>query len=214
MSYLFHEYYTASTYIEECRPKINFIMQNYHYPLYVLYDGLVALALVKQSDDKCKLRKIAEESLSKLKEMCETAPESFLNKYHLLQAEMAAVFNGESDVLLHYQKSISLSREHCFLQEEALACERAGMYCLESNLEEESCEFIQRSFDCYGLWGASAKMIHMQYKYGDILEKKDNPIQLSSKELLIEAKSQTSELSELTNIPCKNAAVSRKRKLS
>jgi len=188
----------ASKFIEECRPTIKCIISIYCYVIYVLYDGLVALELAKRSDinTKFKWKKIAEDCIAKLNRMCEVSPDNFLNKIHLLKAEMAVVC-GELDPLHHYEKSISLSKKYCFLNEEALACERAGLYFLGSN-SKKSFEFFQRSFKCYYLWGARAKMKHIQSTYKNIFNRKfvlHNP---SLEEKSLEVCSQSS-VSDITN---------------
>jgi len=175
VSYLFQDYSAASKYIEKCRP---FLKKNivgiYFYSIHILYDGLVALILAKQSkEDKLLLKKIAENSISQLKNMSETAPENYRNKLHLLEAEMAAAFADELNALAHYRKSISLSKEHCFLHEEALACERAGMYFLGLNSQALAVQFLERSFECYEGWGAYAKLKHLKSKYPDIFKEKN-----------------------------------------
>ena len=64
----------------------------------------------------------------KLKEISKLIPENYQNKFYLVKAEIAVYKADETSAFKHYRKSISLSKQYCFLHEEALACERAGMY--------------------------------------------------------------------------------------
>merc|ERR1740121_59093 len=113
---------------------------------------------------------------------------------------MTAACTNASDAFLHYEKSISLSKENCFVHEEALACERAAMYCLELGVTTKASYFIQRSFDCYYRWGASAKLEHIKSKYDNILKKTHVPTRSLLENISIEIGSQSS-ISEVTNVP-------------
>merc|ERR1711933_96736 len=178
---------------------IKYIVSLYHYPIFILFDGLVATVFAKKGENESKWKKIALGCISKLKEMSERAPSNYLNKLYLLEAEMAAIYSGESDALQYYRKSISLSKNHCFINEEALACERAGMYFLGLNSETLGSNFIHQSFDCYRRWGATAKLQHIQSKYDYILKRKFVPNQSESDKVSIEVSSQTS-VSEMTTV--------------
>merc|ERR1712129_41083 len=113
---------------------------------------------------------------------------------------MAAAFTNESDAFIHYERSILFSKENCFVHEEALACERAAMYCLQLGVTTKASYFIQRSFDCYYRWGASAKLEHIKSKYDNILKRKYAPTRSLLENISIEIDSQSS-ISEVTNVP-------------
>merc|ERR1712032_1372662 len=100
--------------------------------------------MAKESDDKLIWMNIAEDSISKLKEMSDINPKNYINKFHLLKAEIAAALADESNALQHFRKSISLSNENCFKHEEALACERAGIFYLRLNSQQIASEFLNQ----------------------------------------------------------------------
>merc|ERR1712151_1205506 len=97
------------------------------WPIFYLYEGLISLSFARSSDiGREKWIEKAKQNALKLKKLCYDAPENFLNKYHLLEAELAAVQKNETIALNHYRKAISLPNKNNFVHEEALACERAG----------------------------------------------------------------------------------------
>merc|ERR1712115_662636 len=83
-------------------------------------------------------------------------------------AEMASVFADDDNVIIEYRKAISISKENCFLQEEALANERAGMYLLRKNNHEIASQYLIRSYNLYTLWGASVKLKHLKSNYPNV----------------------------------------------
>jgi len=137
--------------------------------------------MAKQSEaDKLKWEKIAENCISELHEISELVPENYQNKFYLLKAEMSIYKEHEASAYMHFRKSISLSKQYCFLHEEALACERAGMYYLGLKSQTLAVQFLQQSFDRYEDWGAYAKLKQLKFKYPNIFEEKIIPSVLMS----------------------------------
>jgi len=98
----------------------------------------------------------------------------------------------ESGALAHYRKSISLSKKHCFLHEEALACERAGMYLLGLKSQKLAVQFLKQSYQCYEVWGAYAKLKNLKTKYPNIFEGKIIPFySMSNDSVFAQDESQT-----------------------
>lgn len=85
----------------------------------------------------------------KLRNSCDNAPENYLNKYHLLEAELAAVQKNQTQALIHYEKAISLSNKNNFVHEEALACERAGIFHLEIESKEATANYYNHLLQNY-----------------------------------------------------------------
>lgn len=131
--------------------------------------------------------KQAEESIAKFRVITEAslAPENYVNKLHLLEAEKANVLGDRSKAISDYRASITLSRKFCFVHEEALAHERAGMFFLEINLNRAS-DFFTQSYQCYSTWGASTKMNHIASKYPNlcVTKKKCSSLPLHSSSVL------------------------------
>merc|ERR1711862_1057587 len=114
--------------------------------------------MVRDNVEKQKWVNNVQENLKKLKFMSQNAPENYLNKIHLIEAEVAIIVNNnDHEGMHHYQKAISLSKQYNFNQEEALACERAGMYLWDSGKVESASKLLYQAFKCYGIWGAKAK---------------------------------------------------------
>jgi len=94
-----------------------------------------------------------------------SCPDNILNKLKLLQAELAAINEDESLAMQLYVQSTSFAKSNKFIHEEALACERAVAYLIEKKKNSDARCFLQRAYDTYFQWGATAKMIHLSKLY-------------------------------------------------
>ena len=140
--------------------KIN--LSGYAYTISIFYDCLITLA----SDDKKEtLTEQVKLNISKLRHLSESAPMSYLNKVHFLEAEIAVVQGDVSEAIANYEEAISLSKKYGLCNEEAMACERAGMFFLSLNSSSSACQYLCRAYQCYDNWGAKAKMDQLTKKY-------------------------------------------------
>ena len=55
------------------------------------------------------------------------------------------------------------------MQQEALANELCGKIWLERGQPDAARPFLTGAYRCYGLWGARAKLAHLDERYGDLL---------------------------------------------
>ena len=165
VAYLFCDYTKALEFVESCRQHEKHILPLYSYPIYIFYVGLISLELAKYVSERNDLMKHAEESIKILKCMAEHAPMNYLHKYHLLEAEMAVVVGNNFQAVSHYHEAIRLSQKNCFLHEEGISCERAGIYYLESNSLTNATKMFKKSHRCFQQWGAVLKLQHMKKKY-------------------------------------------------
>ena len=140
--------------------KIN--LSGYAYTISIFYDCLITLA----SDDK-KETMIEQVKLntSKLRNLSESAPMTYLNKVYFLEAEMAVVYGDASKAIANYEEAISLSKKYGLRNEEAMACERAAMFYLSLDSSSSASKCLCRAYRCYDDWGAKAKMHQLTKKY-------------------------------------------------
>merc|ERR1712151_1220940 len=161
LSYMFQDYTAALSFTEHIERDVsNQTVLFYQHGYTEFYDGLVSLALARYDEDHEKWIEKANKSISeiRLKSIHST---NCLNKLSLLEAELAAAHCDIENAEACYVKAISLSRQFEFINEEALACERAGLFFLEMNSLEKACQYLLQSYNCYKEWGAVAKMEHL-----------------------------------------------------
>ena len=128
----------------------------YHYPILLFFEGLVSLAVAKLVEDEEQCIAIASKNIAKLKIMSNNAPENYSNKVAILEAELAVVRGDRQKAKKIFTEAISLSRKYGFINEEALAFEREGLFLLETNSLDGAKLSLNSSYHCYEKWGAKA----------------------------------------------------------
>jgi tetratricopeptide (TPR) repeat protein len=78
-----------------------------------------------------------------LREWAENNPPTFADKHMLVLAEIARLEKRDADALRLYEQAIHLARENGFVQNEGLAHELAGQYCLARNLEAAGYAYLR-----------------------------------------------------------------------
>ena len=168
-AYYFHEYDSASPLISESKIlNKEFYVGSCHYQFFVFYSGLVALSMAKKEKRSYWLQ-IATEHLSLIKLWSTVVPENFENKKALLEAEMSAVIGDKDEARRLFKKAIYLSQKHCFINEEALSNERAGIYFIDSNSSEDPTPFFTKALELYAKWEADAKVRHINSLYSSYI---------------------------------------------
>jgi len=173
---IFNDYELALKFAEMGRPLISHISSFFMEPTFLFYDGLVSLASVKTFEQEEKTSKIqhSKEIITRLKKMSVDAPMNYLNKVHLLEAELAVINNNTSNAVSCYQSAIELSVKHNFLHEEALIRERAAMYHITIGSMQEATQLLLQSFSCYKKWGAVAKLKNLIIRFPNVFDDKRN----------------------------------------
>ena len=109
-------------------------------------------------------------------------PTNFLNKQLLIDAERLRVYifshthvqryGPRYDLIPHalrlYEKAIALSRESGFTQEEALANELCGRFCLAANSKREGEGFLRSAYWCWAQYGCVLKQQQMKAEFPHI----------------------------------------------
>jgi predicted ATPase/serine phosphatase RsbU (regulator of sigma subunit)/tRNA A-37 threonylcarbamoyl transferase component Bud32 len=100
------------------------------------------------------------------------APMNFQHKYDLVEAEKARVLGQDLMAMDMYEKAIAGARENEYLQEEALAYERAAEFYLARGMEKIAQTYLREAHHAYQRWGALAKVKDLEDKYPQLLTKK------------------------------------------
>ncbi|MCP4134225.1 MAG: AAA family ATPase [bacterium] len=155
----------ASQYVDSARAM--FII-----PYLNFYESLAALALCGNEAPKNRKKYLKKVSRNqrKMKKWAFHAPANFLHKWHLVEAEKARVLRSNEHAKVHYKKTIELSRENEFHQEEALGFELYARFLFVTGEEDFAGFTIKRAHYCYSLWGSAAKVFHLEKNYPDLLK--------------------------------------------
>jgi predicted ATPase/class 3 adenylate cyclase/GAF domain-containing protein len=167
LCFLFGEYALAAenslvikTYLDVIRGHII----DHHF---LFYDSLVHLAVttnISQSERKY-LRQKVRRNQKKMKKWAHYAPMNNLHKYLLVEAEFCRVQCKDTQAIDYYDKAISLAKENEYIHEAAIAYELAAKFYLSKGKKLTARAYMQEARYCYQLWGATAKVKHLEQQY-------------------------------------------------
>jgi len=105
----------------------------------------------------------ARMAIKKLKKYSEISPDNCVNKYFLVEAELAAL-NGEKyeSIVEKYNRSIDTAAGEGFVHEQALACERVSYFMRSRGNDHEATKYFEKAIVLYRDWGANGKISHMR----------------------------------------------------
>jgi len=169
LAYYFQEYEFAAEVADECRSKMHDAVGLYIFPHQLFYEGLTSMSILQNSSDSSRLTAVAIDNLARLKKWSKHSPENFMNKICLLEAEIMVHRGRWPQAALLYDRSILLATQNDFVHEEALACERKGIFYLNSKDNLRASDALARAYLAYARWGAKEKMRHLLALYPEIL---------------------------------------------
>ena len=149
-------------------------------PQYNFYSSLSYLANYNNCDLKQqkKLMGQVEKNQESMKIWANHCLANFQNKYDLVAAEKARVLRQYWQAEDLYERAIQGAKKYEFLQEEALAYERAAEFYLYLGREEIGQLYLRNAYHCYARWGAKAKVKALESEYPqflmDINDRKEN----------------------------------------
>ena len=160
---------------EECKDIKVFDDINYSFflkPFLIFFSGLTYLCLAKEKTKKkflergSLLRK-GKYAMKELKKFLKGGSVNHVPMLRLLEAELYGALNEPQDkVLKTYQSAIATAGRSGFRLIKAMACERAGQYCL-TRLGDKffADDYFVRAAKDYADYGALAKFTHIEKKY-------------------------------------------------
>jgi len=135
--------------------------------VYHFYHSLILLAHyanVDRAEQAKILEKVAAQQ-EKMKFLASHAPANFQHKYDLVEAEKARVLGQTLEAMALYDRAIQGARKEQYIQEEALAYERAGEFYLALGREEIAEGYMRKAHYGYLRWGAVAKVKQLAVRY-------------------------------------------------
>ncbi|MBW4678674.1 MAG: AAA family ATPase [Microcoleus vaginatus WJT46-NPBG5] len=139
-------------------------VHNFYYSLALLaqYPNLEA-----SNQEKCL--SMVESNQEKLKIWALSAPSNYQHKYELVEAEKARILGKNWEAMEHYDQAIAGAKKFSYIQEEALAYERAAEFYLAAGREEIGQTYIKSAYYGYVHWGAQTKVEDLESQYPQIV---------------------------------------------
>ncbi len=160
LAYLFGKYNEALTIMGKLKKWIKNITNLLQFPIYTYYQSLLLLEFYPTYSTLKQvtvLRKI-KSNQRKFKKWADINPENFLNKYLLVEAEIAKVKGKIKKALSLYNKSIMLAQQQGCQVDEAVGYELIAKFWDKFGNQEFEAIYYTKASKTYELWGASAKV--------------------------------------------------------
>ena len=135
------------------------------------YSSLVLLSLCHSASPRKRkryLNKIARQQKI-MQTWADYAPCNFQHKYDLVEAERAGLRGKILPTMEYYDRAIQGAKKQGYLQEEALAYERASNFYQRLGREEIAQTYLQKAHYVYTRWGAMAKVKQLEATYSQWL---------------------------------------------
>ncbi|MDZ8067191.1 MAG: AAA family ATPase [Nostoc sp. DedQUE08] len=167
-------------------------------PLCYTYDSLAHLAIYSQvceAQQQHILQRVAKNQ-EKMKKWADRAPENYLHKFYLVEADLYRVLGQKSEAIDLYDRAITLAKEHGYTQEEALANELTAKFYLDWGKQRIAQEYMTQAYYGYARWGAKAKVADLERRYpqllAPILEQTRSPFSTNETIFILESVTSTS----------------------
>lgn len=170
LNYLFGHYEEARKQADLTRPFLDAVLAKFDVAVFHFYEALVYLAIAGtlKGSKRRKLLSRPNKNIKQFKKWAKYSPSNHLHKLNLLEAERHWVKGELKEAKDSYDKATSGANKQNFLNEEALSCERAGMFYEANGMESLASHFLKRAFQTYREWGAEAKLKDLQSRYYEL----------------------------------------------
>ncbi|OCQ96670.1 hypothetical protein BCD67_16260 [Oscillatoriales cyanobacterium USR001] len=140
-------------------------------PVFHFYDSLVRLVVypfVPNTEQDDHLNKV-QANQAKMQIWAAHAPMNFQHKFDLVEAEKCRVLGQKLEAMDLYDRAIQGAKENNYINEAAIAYELAAKFYLSQGKELIAKAYMQEANYFYELWGATAKVKHLQEKFPQLL---------------------------------------------
>ena len=158
----------AVEYAEKVKPLLWTFRSHIQSADYCFYCSLAMVEVYASAslERQAELLEALRENLSSLARWAQSYPPTFAHKHALAAAEFARVEGRDAEALRLYDQAMHGAEEHGFVQDQAIANELAGRFCLSRGLGKFAQACLRDARDCYMRWGALAKVAQLDARHG------------------------------------------------
>ncbi len=170
LCFLSCDHLRAFEYAKKAREHLNVVLGSYAFGVYHFYDSLVCLALDPGHAPLTRRTLLlrVQRNQRKLRRWARHAPENYLQKYLLVEAERLRLLGKDEKATLVYDRAIKLAREHRFLSDEAHALELAGLFHLSRDNAKLAKSYLQEARYAYLKWGVHTKVRDLDRRHAEL----------------------------------------------
>jgi len=138
---------------------------------YMPYQSLALIGLLPKMAGGARLAamRTIRRNQRRLRTWSRHAPENYLHKWVLVNAELARLRGRELEAERAYQEAIQLASRHGALPDEALAHELAGEFELARGRATSGRAHLFEARDAYSHWGSLAWVDHLERRHPEVI---------------------------------------------
>ncbi len=162
-AFLFHKYTQASQWLGLAEENLSSGYSSPIVPLFYFYDSIVRMSCIHSCSSfemKRSLKKV-NSNQKKMRKWAKFAPKNYKHKYELIEAERAAYGGDVKRAMDYFDRAANNAQEQSYLQEEALAWERAAQFYTDINKPYIAANYGRMARYCYNQWGAASKVAQL-----------------------------------------------------
>ncbi|MEA5569516.1 protein kinase domain-containing protein [Calothrix sp. UHCC 0171] len=212
LCYAFYDYKQALEMANQTRKYLTGGLSFSSVPVFYFYDSLAILANYQQDNSEIEylLAQVSENQII-LQKWAENAPMNYQHKYDLIVAEKCRVLGHKYQAMDYYDRAIALAQENGYIQDVALANERAGQFYLALSKPKIAQAYIWEAYNRYMHWGAKAKINQLEKIYPQIIQRELEKGKRQSQSTLTNTKGSTTtsqQVLDLTTVIKASQAIS------
>jgi len=119
--------------------------------------------------DKPEYQELIDAEMERMRSWGELCDVNFQHKYALLRAENGRASNSQDDVIDLYDEAILKALDESFIQDAALAAEKAGRFWINRSKPYVAKSYIEQACIYYARWGATCKVDQLREQFREYL---------------------------------------------
>ncbi|MBX2868447.1 MAG: AAA family ATPase [Acidiferrobacterales bacterium] len=167
LCYYFQDNEHALHHAEESRKLLEAVLAKSEIPNHHFYESLAILTAYESASatQKVKMMRRVKSNMRKMKKWAKDAPENYLHKYQLMNAERLRAIGQRDLARAEFDRAIEGATNQRYIHEEALGYELAGRLYLQDKSEALAEYHLKEAYNAYRQWGAEAKLRHLEQRY-------------------------------------------------
>jgi predicted ATPase/signal transduction histidine kinase/tRNA A-37 threonylcarbamoyl transferase component Bud32 len=171
LCYLFGEYAQAVEKTEYVFQYLDALPGHLHVQISYFYDSLARLAVYPHDNTQQQQEILAkvQANQEKMQFWAQYAPMNFQHKYDLVEAEKYCLLGQNYQAMDFYDQAIAGAVENGYIQESALANERAALFYLALGKQKIAKTYMTDAYYSYIKWGAFAKVHDLEKRFPSLI---------------------------------------------
>ena len=172
LAFLDGRYEEALDFAAQAEPEIGAVVAmpieaTYHFVRALTLTALYSTAPAARQQE---YGQVLKKELPRLELWAKHSPENYRNRYALVAAEMARIEGRDVDAMRSYEEAIRSSREHGFIQNQAIAHEIAAHFYAARGFDTIAETYLRHARTCYLRWGAAGKVRQLEQRHPHLRE--------------------------------------------